>query len=278
MKDRAYAKINLSLDVFNIREDGYHDLKSIMIPINFYDELIIDKNDKDVFDCNKNYIRFDDNNSVKKMIDIFRQEFNINDCFKVYLNKCIPTRAGLGGGTSDGASALRILKRMYKLDINDEKIIKMCLKVGADVPFNYYNVPSLVSGIGDKIEPFKLKKEYYVLLIKPKLGVSTKKAYELLDMDTCDHPDIDKLKVALENGENINGLLGNSLEQAATLLNKDISKIKKELVESGARNVLMSGSGSTVFCIDEDKQLINNLYQRFKNSVYYVRFCKTLNS
>lgn len=276
MKDRAYAKINLSLDVFNRRDDGYHDLRSIMIPINFYDELTIEKNDKDVFDCNKSYLRFNESNSIVKMIDIVRKEFDIDDYFKVYLNKCIPTRAGLGGGTSDGASVLRILKRMYRLDIPDEKIIEICLKVGADVPFNYYNTPSVVSGIGDVIEPISIKKEYYVLLVKPKSGVSTKMAYELLDMNKCDHPDIDGLKIALEEGKSIEGLLGNSLQQSAMLINSDIIKIKNELINAGGRNVLMSGSGSTVFCIDEDRQLINSLYQRFKKSVYYVRFCKTM--
>ena len=278
MKDRAYAKINLSLDVFNVREDGYHDIRSIMLPINFYDELEIEKSDKNSFNCNKSYINFNEHNSIVKMINIFKEEFNIDDHYKINLNKYIPTRAGLGGGTADAASTLRILKRMYKLDIDDNKIIEMCLKVGSDVVFNYFNVPSLVSGKGDKLERISVKNEYYILLVKPKMGVSTKQAYDLLDMSICDHPDIDKLKEVLKNGEDISGLLGNSLEQPAMALNPDIAKIKKDLIDAGGRHVLMSGSGSTVFCIDEDKQLINSLYQRFKNSVYYVRFSNLLNS
>ena len=277
MKDRAYAKINLSLDVFNIREDGYHDIRSIMLPIDFYDELEINKADKDSYWCNKSYIRFNEHNSIIKMISILKDKYHITDHHDVKLNKCVPIKAGLGGGTADGASVLRIFKRMYKLDISDEEIKDICLKVGADVPFNYYNYPAMVSGIGDEIEKIDVLKEYYVLIVKPKLGVSTKQAYELLDMERCDHPDIDRLKQALEKGETIEGLLGNSLEQPSMLLNKDIEIIKNKMKEFGGKNILMSGSGSAVFCIDEDKECIRRLYDAFKNSKYYVRFTKTLN-
>ena len=190
MRDRAYGKINLSLDVFNIREDGYHDLKSIMIPLSFYDELEIKKADEDFFVCNKSYIGLNEHNSIYKMINIIRDKYNIEDKFLIKLNKIIPTQAGLGGGTADAASALRIMKRLYNLEMSDKEIVEICLKVGADVPFNYYNVPALVSGIGDEIEPIKMAKDYHVLLVKPHKGISTARAYELLDMDTCDHPDI----------------------------------------------------------------------------------------
>lgn len=277
MKDRAYAKINLSLDVFNIREDGYHDISSIMIPVNFYDELEIVVADKDSFECNKSYIQNNEYNSIVKMLSVLRQRYDLDDCYRIKLNKYIPTKAGLGGGTADAASALRIIKRMYRLDMSKQEINDICLKVGADVPFNYYNVAAKVSGIGDIIEPFVMKKTYYVLLVKPKLGVSTKKAYELLDMDKCDHPDIDIIRQILIDGDDFSGLLGNSLEQPAMILNKDIEAIKTDLINSGARNVLMSGSGSTVFCIDEDKMLIKKLYEKYKNSKHYVRFTQTLN-
>ena len=277
MKDRAYGKINLALDVFNIRQDGYHEISSIMVPINFYDELIIKKSTEDSFYCNKSYIRFNEHNSVVKMLNILRRRYEIHDCFEIELNKSIPTKAGLGGGTADGASVLRIIQRMYKLDLSKKDIEEICLQVGADVLFNYYNTAAKVSGMGDVIEPFTMKKQYYVLLIKPKNGVSTKQAYDLLDMDKCDHPDIDRIRDLLIEGGDFTGLLSNSLEQPAMLLNRDIEIIKNDLYEAGAVNVLMSGSGSTVFCIDEDKALIKKLYDRYKNSKYYVRFTQTLN-
>ena len=277
MKDKAYAKINLSLDVFNIRENGYHDLNSIMLPIQFFDELEINKASTDSFDCNRSYIRFNEHNSIVKMIRILKERFDINDHYAIRLNKMIPTQAGLGGGTSDAAATLRIFERLYDLRLSKEEIIDICVKVGADVPFNYFNVPAVVKGIGDEIEPISIKKKYYVLLVKPRSGVSTKAAYEILDMEKCDHPDIEKLKNALINGDDIKGLLGNSLEQSALILNDEIREAKRKLSSYGIGEVLMSGSGSTVFSIAEDKASILYLYEQMKKEKYYVRFSETLN-
>lgn len=276
MKDRAYAKINLALDVFNIREDGYHDINSIMVPVNFYDELEINIAEKDEYVCNKSFIKFNESNSIIKMIDVIKYRYNVDDHFYINLNKVVPMQAGLGGGTSDAASALRILKKLYKLNLSKEEERDICVEVGADVLFNYYNRPAVVSGIGDYVEPFTMKKEYDVLIVKPKLGVSTKYAYQNLDMNTCDHPNIDALKQALEKGESIDGLLGNSLEQPALKLNEDIEKIKNELIANGAKNVLMSGSGSSVFVISEDFNEINKLAEIIKKNPYYVRITKTI--
>ncbi len=277
MKQRAYAKINLSLDIFNVRENGYHDLNSIMLPIDFYDELEINVSKKDEYRCNRHYIRNSKENSVIKMIQILKERYLLKDHYSIVLNKQIPTQAGLGGGTADAAAALRIMQKIYQLEMTDDEIKETCMLVGADVPFNYYNVPAVVSGLGEEIEEIKLKKTYYILLVKPWFGVSTKQAYELLDLDQCDHPDIPKLKEALINGDRIDGLLGNSLEQPAFQLNSEIVKVKEQLTAAGARNVLMSGSGSTVFCIDEDREEIRKIAQQMKDSGYYIRFTRTLN-
>ena len=276
MKDRAYAKINLSLDVFNIREDGYHDINSIMVPIDFYDELEIRIADKDSYDCNKSFIRFNEYNSVYKMMSILKEKYSISDNHEVKLNKFVPIKAGLGGGTADAASVLRIFQKLYHLNMSKEEILDVCLKVGADVPFNYFNVPAVVSGIGDQIEEIKIAKQYYVLLVKPKTGVSTRQAYTELNMETCDHPDIERLRKALAEGEDIKGLLGNSLEEPALRLNDDIRKIKEQLSSFETGEVLMSGSGSTVFCIDEDRAKIRTMYEYLKGSAYYVRYTRTL--
>lgn len=276
MKQRAYAKINLSLDIFNVRENGYHDLNSIMLPIDFYDELEITVSKKDEYRCNRHYIRNSKENSVIKMIQILKDRYLLKDHYSIVLNKQIPTQAGLGGGTADAAAALRIMQKIHQLEMTDDEIKEICMLVGADVPFNYYNVPAVVSGLGEEIEEIKLKKTYYILLVKPWSGVSTKQAYELLDLDKCDHPDIIKLKEALINGNSIDGLLGNSLEQPAFQLNSEIVKVKEQLKAAGSRNVLMSGSGSTVFCIDEDREEIRKIAQQMKDSGYYLRFTRTL--
>ncbi len=276
MKDRAYAKINLALDVFNVRDDGYHDIKSIMIPINFYDELEIRVVDNDEYICNKPYIKFNEKNSIIKMIDIVKDKYNINDHFYINLRKSIPTQAGLGGGTSDAGSALRILKKLYRLDLSKQEERDICVAVGADVLFNYYNKAAVVEGIGDIITPIEVKKKYHVLLVKPFKGVSTKQAYDNLNMDICDHPNIDILKKSLEEGTCIDGLMSNSLEQPSLLLNKDVKIIKDLLIDNGCKNVLMSGSGSCVFAISEDEEEIKRLNEQVKNSKYFTRLTSTL--
>lgn len=276
MKDRAYAKVNLALDVFNVREDGYHDLRSIMVPIFFYDELEINIAEADSFTCNKSYVTSNPNNSIIKMINSFKDKYNIDAHFEVKLNKCIPTQAGLGGGTSDAGSTLRLLKRLYNLELSRQEERDLCVSVGADVLFSYYNKPAVVKGIGDIVEPFKMAKQHHILLVKPYSGVSTKEAYDKLNMDICDHPDPEVLKKALVNGDDIHGLLGNSLEQPSLLINKEVNDIKELLIKNGASNVLMSGSGSTVFAISEDYEEIARLNEVVKNKKYFTRFTKTL--
>ena len=247
-----------------------------MIPVHFFDELEIRIQDHDEYECNRSFVHFNEYNSIIKMMKILKERYHINDHHYVRLEKMIPIKAGLGGGTSDAASTLRIFRELYDLKMSDEEIIEICTSVGADVPFNYYNVPAVVSGIGDRIEKIELAKKYYVLLVKPKSGVSTKQAYELLDMEKCDHPDIEKLRNALRNGDSIHGLLGNSLEQPAKLLNEDIDTIINRLRSYGIGEVLMSGSGSTVFCISEDEAEIRYLYDQMRSSRYFIRFTSTM--
>lgn len=276
MRDRAYAKINIALDVFNKREDGYHDISSVMIPISFYDDLEISISDVDNYTYNRTNIEFNEQNSIYKMIEAVRKKYGIDAHYSIVLNKCVPLRAGLGGGTSDAASTLRLLKRLHHLKPTYEEEKELCMSVGADVLFSYINKPAIVSGIGDVVEPIKVKKTYYVLIVKPKYGISTKQAYEMLDMEKANHPNIEALKNALANGDDLAGLLGNSLEQPALLLNKEIDVIKNKLINAGASNVAMSGSGSAVFTLCESEEEMMRLYEIFKNSVYFVRFAKTL--
>ncbi|MDO4940849.1 MAG: 4-(cytidine 5'-diphospho)-2-C-methyl-D-erythritol kinase [Erysipelotrichaceae bacterium] len=275
MIERCFAKVNLALDVFNIREDGYHDLKSVMVPISFFDELQIQISEDNNFICNKAYITNNENNSIYKMIKEFEKETNIINKYTITLNKHIPTKAGLAGGTSDAAGALRLLQKIYKMSLSNETIKKLCVAVGADVYFNYYNKPAIVSGIGDELEFFDIKDQYYILLMKPRLGVSTKQAYGILDMNICDHPDIDALVNELKNGGDILPYMQNSLEQPALLLNEDIRTVK-EILKEKAGNSLMSGSGSSVFAIRKDRDILQKINNEYLDSKYFVRLTKIL--
>lgn len=271
MKDRAYCKINLALDIVSEREDGYHDLRSIMVPCDFYDELEIVKSDKTEYVCDRKYLNFDENNTVVKAVELMKKEYGISDDFKVSLSKHIPMKAGLAGGSADGAAVIRMLNRMYSLSLSEKEIRDLCMKIGSDVLFCYYNRPALVEGTGDRLTFIDIKDDYYVLIIKPRNGVSTKECYETLDMKDCIHPDIDLIKEKLEKGEEVKQLLKNSLEAPAVTLCKDIEKALRDMKEAGADFAMVSGSGSSVFTIDKDKDRIKAIRERLTGKNYFIR-------
>ena len=276
MKTKAYAKINLALDVLGTRDDGFHVLKMIMVPVNFYDEIEIVKADITSYSASNRPFYFDENNTIVKALNMMKQEFDIKDNFKVTIKKQIPIKAGLAGGSTDGAAVIRCINRMYDLRLNSEEIKELCLKIGSDVLFNYYSRPSLVEGIGDKISFIDIKDDYYVLLIKPKKGVSTKECYKNLDDKICVHPDIDLILDKLKKGEEVKEYLKNSLEDTAISLCDDIKRAKEELLSVGADFALVTGSGSTVFTIDKDYEKISNLKYRMRNKGFFIRSTRIL--
>ncbi len=273
MRENAYAKINLSLDVIKKREDGYHELSMIMVPLHFYDVLDIELSDEMCFMQNVSYIPVDENNTIIKAINVMREEFGFKENFKINLIKHIPTQAGLAGGSADAAAAMRLIKKLLKLSVDDDKMIELAKKVGADVPFCYKNMPALVSGIGEKLEHFKVNTSFHILLVKPKKGVSTKLAFGNLNFMECDHPDTLKMKEALENNDykGVIDHLGNSLEEPSFKLVEEIKKIKEEMLKFGLDGALMSGSGSTVFGLSKDLNLIYKANDYFKSKGMFVR-------
>lgn len=273
---KAYGKINLSLDITGVREDGYHTLRSVFLPVDYYDDVYIDKAFEDSFNCNQPFLKFNESNTVYKALELMRNEFGIDDKFAITITKMIPTQAGLAGGSADAAAIIRFFNLEYGLNLSAEKIKDLCMKIGADVLFTYYSTPALVEGIGDIITPIKMKKSYYCLIGKPRLGVSTKKCYELMDTDNCSHPNIDKIVECLEKGEDFKPYLGNSMEEAAISLVGDIQTIKNIMLENGADFALMSGSGSSVFTLSENEHMIKRIAYRIKSAGYMSRYTKIL--
>lgn len=273
MKERAYAKINLCLDVVGKREDGYHDLKMIMVPINFYDVLEMEFAEETTLELNRDYLPINDKNTIIKAIHIMQERYNIEEEFRCRLEKHIPTRAGLAGGSADAAAAIRMINRMCNLHLTKDEMITTGKEVGADVPFCILNRPAFVEGIGEKITTFSCNPDFYLLLIKPRKGVSTAEAFHIVDEQEGIHPDCKAMQKALEYNdyEGIIVSLGNSMENAAMTLVPEIRKAKQDLLELGFDGVLMSGSGSTVFGITRDVELLDNSIDVLKKKRYFVR-------
>ena len=273
MKERAYAKINLCLDVVRKREDGYHDLKMIMVPINFYDVLEMEFAPETTLELNRDYLPINDKNTIIKAIHIMREKYNITEEFRCRLEKHIPTRAGLAGGSADAAAAIRMINRMCNLHLTKDEMIAVGKEVGADVPFCILNRPAFVEGIGEKITTFSCSPDFYLLLIKPRKGVSTAEAFHIVDEQEGIHPDCKAMQEALEYNDydGIISSLGNSMENAAMTLVPEIRKAKQDLLDLGFDGVLMSGSGSTVFGITKDVELLDRSIDILKKKKYFVR-------
>ena len=273
MKERAYAKINLCLDVVGKREDGYHDLKMIMVPINFYDVLEMEFAPETTLELNRDYLPINDKNTIIKAIHIMQEKYNITEEFRCRLEKHIPTRAGLAGGSADAAAAIRMINRMCNLHLTKDEMIAVGKEVGAGVPFCILNRPAFVEGIGEKITTFSCSPDFYLLLIKPRKGVSTAEAFHIVDEQEGIHPDCKAMQEALESNDydGIISSLGNSMENAAMTLVPEIRNAKQDLLELGFDGVLMSGSGSTVFGITKDVELLDRSIDILKKKRYFVR-------
>ena len=273
MKERAYAKINLCLDVVGRRDDGYHELKMIMVPIDFYDILEMNPAYETSLSLNRNYLPVNEKNTIIKAIRVMQEEYGFTEEFECILTKHIPTRAGLAGGSADAAAAIRMINRMLRLNLSMDEMIEIGRRVGADVPFCIMNRPALVEGIGEKIMPFRCHPDFDILLVKPRKGVSTKEAFDIVDNSENEHPDCMKLMNALimNDYEGVVTTLGNSLEPAAVQLVREIRTVKNRLTEMGFDGVLMSGSGSTVFGITKNSNLLNESMEILRNEKYFVR-------
>ncbi len=272
MKENAYAKINLSLDVVGTRLDGYHDLDSIFLPLELHDEVSVEICDVDDYSCDDGY-QIDSKNIIYKCVELLRNEFDLTNHYKIRIKKEIPARAGLAGASSDGAAVLRIINKIENLGLSYSQLACFGKKIGADIPFCIYQQASRVRGIGEIIEPFRLAKSYDVLLIKPKQGIDTKSSFQVLDLKKCAHPDIEALKKAFIKGEKINDLLGNSLQYSASLLCSEVDEIVNAVKEKGYQNVLMTGSGSTVFVLAYEGEDLDKLAKEMSGKYDFV--CKT---
>lgn len=267
MKVNCYAKVNLGLDVVRRMENGYHELNMIMVPISIYDTLEISFAVEDSFRSNLSYIPTDEKNIIVKVVNTLRNIYGFEDHFDIRLTKNVPTQAGLGGGSSDAATTIKLLNAMLDLKMSEEEMLAFAKTVGADVPFFIKGKPAYVAGIGEEITPFKINCPFHMLLVKPYKGVSTKRAFEELDFTTLEHPDIQSIQKGLmENDYSLfTDSLGNSLEQSAQKIVPEIARIKKNMLENGFDAAIMSGSGSTVIGISREKAVIE------RTAPYYLR-------
>jgi 4-diphosphocytidyl-2-C-methyl-D-erythritol kinase len=265
---KAYAKINLSLDVIGKREDGYHLLKMIMQTIDLYDVLEMYKAKSGIhITCNKNYIPCDNRNLAYRAAELFIHKYNIKDGININIVKNIPTAAGLAGGSADAAVVLKTMRDMYVPEVHDSELIKLGLNIGADVPYCIIGGTALCEGIGEIVTPLTPFKDHILILIKPSFGVSTKEVYKNLDINKImKHPDTNLLIDAIREGnlEMLSRNMRNVLENVTLKRHFMLRQIKGQLIRAGALGTLMSGSGPSIFAFFDDMLEAQMCYDRMK--------------
>ncbi|NCC42277.1 MAG: 4-(cytidine 5'-diphospho)-2-C-methyl-D-erythritol kinase [Clostridia bacterium] len=258
MKLRAYAKINLGLDVIRKREDGYHEVQMIMQTIQMYDQLELEVTAAPGIQLTTNlsYIPVNENNLVHKAAKLLMDKYQITQGVKIDLNKFIPVAAGMAGGSSDAAATLVGVNKLFHLGLSMKELMEIGVNIGADVPYCVMRGTALSEGIGEKLTALPLMPECYILIGKPGVSVSTKYVYTHLNLNAqTHHPDIAGMIQALEQG-NLYGItkrMENVLESVTIPAYPIIEEIKDHMKEHGALNAMMSGSGPTVFGIFDDK-------------------------
>lgn len=271
MKYRAFAKVNLVLDIIGQRADGYHDLKMIMAALELHDLLTIELAEQSSFSSNAHFLDYD-NNLIVNAIEKLREKYNFSEHFKVELKKTIPIQAGLGGGSANAAATIIIVNKLLNLKMSRVEMEEIAEQLGSDVKFCLDNKVSLVEGTGQKIKRIDNISQFYLLLVKPKKGISTTKAFSKLKEYDLKHYQTEEMVQALEtnNYQKIIKNLGNSFEEVAFDMVPTIKEIKKELLEFGFDGALLSGSGSTVFAITKDKELLLDGVDFFRKKYPFV--------
>lgn len=277
---KARCKINLTLNVLDKREDGYHNINSVFQPITLYDEMYINENHngKFNFDCNVKELN-NENNIIYKAYELMKHQFKQIGGIDVKLIKHIPTEAGLGGGSADCATFLKAMNNLFNLSLVNEELIKIGSKLGADVPACMYNFAVLGQGIGEKITKIKTNMKYYILIVKPNLSCNTKQMYNKLDNMKITENKKSTSNVIKSLEENDIELLSKNLYNSfENVLDKDsiIFEIKEEFKKNNACATLMSGSGSCVYGIYYDKQEMKSAYRNIKDK-YTTYFCLSYN-
>lgn len=251
---KAYAKINLGLDVLRRRQDGYHEVKMIMQTVDIWDRLTFTEKREPGIELSVGGVDLPvgEDNLIYKAVKLILTETGTDAGVIISLQKNIPIAAGMAGGSTDAAAVFHGLNELFSLSMSMEDMMRLGVKIGADVPYCIMGGTALSEGIGEILTPLPAPPECILVIAKPDINVSTKFVYENLHADRLtEHPDIDGMVEAIRQGSlgGITERMGNVLETVTIGEYPIIDKVKGVMKAEGAANALMSGSGPTVFGI-----------------------------
>lgn len=279
---KAYAKINLGLDVLRRREDGYHEVKMIMQTVDIFDTLTFTKKDEPgiCLKVDNKELSEDKDNLIYRAAELLMKEADVKEGVTITLEKRIPIAAGMAGGSTDAAAAFHGINELFHLGYSLEELQAFGVTLGADIPYCLAGGTAISEGIGEILTKLPAPPQCTLVVAKPDINVSTKFVYENLHADTLTyHPDIDGMIEAIKEGslQGITDRLGNVLETVTVLEYPIIEEIKNLMKKEGAENALMSGSGPTVFGIFTKEELAQAAAARIREKqlagqVFVTRF------
>ncbi|MDH5681251.1 MAG: 4-(cytidine 5'-diphospho)-2-C-methyl-D-erythritol kinase [Spirochaetota bacterium] len=264
MNWKSYAKINLFLDITGKRDDGYHTIDTVFLMVSLHDSIVLSENDEledgeIAFDCDIEELNSRDN-LIWKAIELMRPYIpSGKKGITLKLNKVIPFGAGLGGGSSNAASAMLLLRKHFNIDIDDKALMRLGSRLGADVPFFVRGGIARGRGIGDELNYYDgLIFPYHFIIIKPPIHASTQEAYQgLLSVNPQSNKSLDELLQGIQSGDldSVSKNLYNKFEESQFARYPVLKELKDKLLACGACGALMSGSGSALFAIYRTKEM-----------------------
>ncbi len=277
----AHGKINLALDVLYPRDDGYHEINTIMQQIDLKDTITLRniEGDRAIIECNSEEIPLDESNLAYKAWEKIVEKTNFLRGIHITIDKNIPVAAGLAGGSTNAAAVLKGLNLLWNLNLSQERLMEIGAEIGADVPFCILGGTAHARGIGEKLKKIRSFSNKLILLANIGKPVSSAYVYNKLDLDNrSKRIDVDKIvkyieeddvKKVAENMENI-------MEQVVIKEYPIIAQIKEDMVRYGALGSIMSGSGPTVFGIFDDEEKLLRCKEFLEKKVEKVLVTKTI--
>jgi 4-diphosphocytidyl-2-C-methyl-D-erythritol kinase len=278
---QSYAKINWTLEVLFKREDGFHELRTIYQTVSLHDTLTITETDGPLeIVCNDPRVPCDETNLAFKAAALLRESTGTSKGARIEIEKRIPVAAGLGGGSSNAAATLLALVRLWRVEIDEQELIRIAASLGSDVPFFLTGGTALGVGRGEEVYPSEQVHSEHLLLVNPGFAVSTRDAYEKLSRLTRPEAALN-IPFALLAAKGISGLplvARNDLEEAVVAAHPEIAEVKRRLLSLGARHAQMSGSGATVFGVFDNSQMIEQAESEMRTAGYWAERTRTVDS
>lgn len=264
----SFAKINWFLRILGKRADGFHELCTAFQTVSLHDDITFRENDELILTCSNDKIPVDENNLIIRAAHELRQKFHINKGAAIHLEKKIPAPGGLGGGSSNAATALFGLVRLWQIKTNFDELLEIGKKLGSDVPFFFFGGTALGTGRGTEITPLRDFTENHLLIVTPNVEVSTAEAFARLSAPHLTNKSSKSiLQICLDQAQMLDlrhSELINDFEKSVFKIEPEIERVKNKLLSLNADCALLSGSGASVFAVFEDKEQLQNAFEAIK--------------